>query len=72
MPAFCVMPKWSPLGFSIRKSAVNGTFPDGPVAWVRIFQVSADAPTPSTSSVVMSRVSLLLPLVMALSIVFMA
>ena len=49
MPAFCVIPKWSPLGLSVRNSAVNGNAPVGPGAWVRISRADGGALSPSTS-----------------------
>lgn len=59
IPAFWVMPKWSPLGLFVRKSAVNGRTPVGPSAWVRISRSSGDCSVPRTSSGVSSMVSLL-------------
>ena len=49
MPAFCVMPKWSPLGLSVRNSAVKGNAPLGPGACVRISRVAGAPQSPSTS-----------------------
>ena len=40
IPAFWVIPKWSPLGLFVRKSAVNGKTPVGPSARVRISRSS--------------------------------
>ena len=59
IPAFCDMPKWSPLGLLVRKSAVNGTTPAGPSVLVRISRSSADCWVPRTSSGVRSGVWLL-------------
>ena len=59
IPAFWDMPKWSPLGLLVRKSAVNGTTPAGPSVLVRISRSSADCWVPRTSSGVRSGVWLL-------------
>ena len=72
IPAFCDMPKWSPLGLLVRKSAVKGTIPAGPSVLVRISRSSAVWSVPSTSSGVRSEVWLLpfLLVIVMLSMVF--
>ena len=59
IPAFWVMPKWSPLGLLVRKSAVKGRMPEGPLARVRISRSSALWQVPRTSWGVRSKVWLL-------------
>ena len=66
MPAFWLMPKWSPLGLLVRKSAVNGTAPAGPSAWVLISRSLALCSVPRTSSGVRSMVSFL-PFLLAMA-----